>query len=252
MAAARRLWQQHGSLVSCSALTPWNSTLHSHPSSTGRPHEEAAWLGSEGADTACDLQPNWPICCSLAATWRRLPGWALRPQMWTGPLPSPLAAWVSKTAMWELAFGGWLAAGCAILPSQSQTSNPNPQPHAAESVKLNFLQPASPCHLSLLAVPGEVHASKDYGLICDLAAHEDVVGMAAPHQVRRVYAMFWGVESNQAVMLLARWCAVPCRSGEGLRDATLRLWLCAFGFAALVSRLWLWGFGFGAWLWLWL
>ena len=153
--------------------------------------------------------------------------------MWTGPLPSPLAAWVSKTAMWELAFGGWLAAGCAILPSQSQTSNPNPQPHAAESVKLNFLQPASPCHLSLLAVPGEVHASKDYGLICDLAAHEDVVGMAAPHQVRRVYAMFWGVESNQAVMLLARWCAVPCRSGEGLRDATLRLWLSTLFISAL-------------------
>lgn len=34
------------------------------------------------------------------------------------------------------------------------------------------------------SVPGEVHAAKDYGLLCDLAAHEDVVGLAAPHQVR--------------------------------------------------------------------
>ncbi|PRW20900.1 RRP5-like protein [Chlorella sorokiniana] len=32
-------------------------------------------------------------------------------------------------------------------------------------------------------VPGEVHAAKDYGLLCDLAAHEDVVGLAATHQV---------------------------------------------------------------------
>jgi hypothetical protein len=42
---------------------------------------------------------------------------------------------------------------------------------------------AVPCPLCLPAVPGEVHAAKEYGLLCDLEAHADVVGLAALHQV---------------------------------------------------------------------
>jgi hypothetical protein len=33
------------------------------------------------------------------------------------------------------------------------------------------------------AAGGQVHEVKQYGLLCDLAAHADVVGLAAPHQV---------------------------------------------------------------------
>ena len=32
-------------------------------------------------------------------------------------------------------------------------------------------------------VKGEVHARKDYGVMCDLAAHPDVVGLVTPEQV---------------------------------------------------------------------
>ena len=32
-------------------------------------------------------------------------------------------------------------------------------------------------------VQGEVHARKQYGVLCDLAAHPDVVGLVAPEQV---------------------------------------------------------------------
>lgn len=56
---------------------------------------------------------------------------------------------------------------CAAPPAQLPHHQPNRRPLCSPS-----------------AVPGEVHAAKDYGLLCDLAAHEDVVGMAAPNQVR--------------------------------------------------------------------
>ena len=32
-------------------------------------------------------------------------------------------------------------------------------------------------------VSGRVHARKDYGVLCDLAAHPDVVGLVTPEQV---------------------------------------------------------------------
>ena len=32
-------------------------------------------------------------------------------------------------------------------------------------------------------VEGQVHARKEYGVLCDLAAHADVVGLVAPEQV---------------------------------------------------------------------
>lgn len=32
---------------------------------------------------------------------------------------------------------------------------------------------------------GAVHDVKDYGIVCDLAANPDVVGLVAPQQVRR-------------------------------------------------------------------
>lgn len=33
------------------------------------------------------------------------------------------------------------------------------------------------------AVQGSVHEVKDYGTLCDLDVHPDIVGVAAPHQV---------------------------------------------------------------------
>ena len=33
-------------------------------------------------------------------------------------------------------------------------------------------------------VQGDVHARKQYGVLCDLAAHPDVVGLVAPEQVQ--------------------------------------------------------------------
>lgn len=41
-------------------------------------------------------------------------------------------------------------------------------------------------------VEGQVHARKEYGVLCDLAAHPDVVGLVAPEQVNT---------NNQATML---------------------------------------------------
>ena len=35
-------------------------------------------------------------------------------------------------------------------------------------------------------VKGQVHERKDYGVLCDLAAHPDVVGLVMPEQVIRL------------------------------------------------------------------
>lgn len=61
---------------------------------------------------------------------------------------------------------------CSLL--LDAPASPPPHPHFHPCVS-----PSSPP----AAVPGEVHAAKEYGLLCDLEAHADVVGLVAPHQV---------------------------------------------------------------------
>ena len=68
----------------------------------------------------------------------------------------------------------------------------------------------------LPAVPGEVHAAKEYGLLCDLEAHADVVGLAALHQVGGLGCTLWqlrlGGVWRQSMYEIKAACEGGCQS----------------------------------------
>ena len=78
---------------------------------------------------------------------------------------------------------------CTIACTKSQLRISTHPASSSPKSRDRLFPPALPCPalpsppLPFPAVHGEVHARKDYGLLCDLQAHADVVGLVAPHQV---------------------------------------------------------------------
>jgi rRNA biogenesis protein RRP5 len=115
------------------------------------------------------------------------------------------AAAARKTAAAVLRPPGGRQPSSPPWPSRRPHARPSPPPmlpHAPLTPAPNALP--SPVPPPPPAVSGEVHGVKDYGVLCDMAAHPDVVGLAAPHQVPAGVAAAEGAPARGVVLDLSK------------------------------------------------
>lgn len=147
--------------------------------------------GGRGAQLGCRVchwQHRWACSWQLQGCWRPEPRWELAQQAvgqsWQRLLCQGTAPELLDSTLTGLGSGlptcrlkqlppvRWLGVTAQLVPNLPVLALPYTPPIA----------PAPP------AVRGEVHDVKEYGVLCDMQGHPDVVGLAAPHQVGGQYA----------------------------------------------------------------